>query len=56
MIFCNLWLIACMVSLRTSVAHGYSLLGEIPVHVLVFAVPVALTFRLARRASASAGT
>jgi hypothetical protein len=47
-IFCNVWLLVCMVSLRTSVAHGSPLLGEIPVHLLLFLIPAALTFRLTR--------
>lgn len=48
-IFCQSWLVLCMVSLRTAVAHGRPLVGEIPIHLLVFVIPVALTIRLTRQ-------
>lgn len=35
------WLLAVLWNLRTGMAHGYSLQEEIPIQLLIFALPVA---------------
>jgi hypothetical protein len=51
-VFSVLWLCVCMWNLRTGMSHGYTLAQELPIHAVLFGVPVigawALRFRLAR--------
>jgi hypothetical protein len=44
------WLLAVLWNLRTGMAHGYSLQEEAPIQLLIFAVPVAAGWWLARKA------
>jgi len=44
-----MWLVLCMVSLRNATAQGHTLMDEVPIHLLLFAIPVAITFRLMRQ-------
>ncbi len=48
--FALAWLLVVLWNLRTGLAHGYTLQEELPIHALLFAVPVALAAWLAFRA------
>lgn len=39
-LFAVAWLLACAFNLRTGLSHGYSLREELPIHVLLYAIPV----------------
>jgi len=41
------WLAAVLWNLRTGMSHGYSLQEELPIQLLIFAVPVAVAWWLA---------
>lgn len=38
--FSLVWLGACAVNLRIGLSHGYTLAQELPIHVVLFGVPV----------------
>jgi hypothetical protein len=44
------WLLAVLWNLRTGMSHGYSLQEELPIQLLIFAVPVAAGAWLAMKA------
>lgn len=49
-VFAALWAVAALINLWVGVAHaGYGLREELPIFVLVFAVPVVLAWAIARR-------
>lgn len=49
-VFAGLWALAAAVNLWVGVAHaGYALREEVPVFALVFVLPVALAWLIARR-------
>lgn len=49
-VFAGLWALAAAVNLWVGVAHaGYALREELPIFALVFAVPVAIAWLIARR-------
>jgi hypothetical protein len=52
LIFCNAWLIVMILNLRAGLAHGYTLGQELPIHLLLFALPAGLAIWLARDAPA----
>ena len=35
------WLIAVLLNLRTGLSHGYTLAEELPIHLVLFTIPVA---------------
>jgi len=39
--FTAIWLVVTILNLRTGLAHGYSLAEELPIHAVLFGVPVA---------------
>lgn len=39
-LFAAAWLLACAFNLRTGLSHGYSLQEELPIHAVLFGVPV----------------
>ncbi|MFA7506444.1 MAG: hypothetical protein WCZ28_17225 [Burkholderiaceae bacterium] len=43
------WLGVCAWNLATGLSHGYTLAQELPIHVFLYGVPVALAWTLARR-------
>lgn len=47
-VFTIIWLLAVLWNLRTGLSHGYSLQEEVPIQLLIFAVPVAVAWLLAR--------
>lgn len=40
-LFTIVWLAATLLNLRTGLSHGYTLAQELPIHALIFSVPVA---------------
>ncbi|CAN4279179.1 hypothetical protein LJR125_002060 [Pseudoxanthomonas sp. LjRoot125] len=44
------WLAAVLWNLRTGMSHGYSLQEELPIQLLIFAIPVAAGWWLAYKA------
>lgn len=46
------WLAAVVWNLRTGMSHGYSLQEELPIQLLIFAIPVATGWLLAYKARA----
>jgi hypothetical protein len=46
------WLAAVLWNLRTGMSHGYSLQEELPIQLLIFAIPVAAGWLLAYKARA----
>lgn len=46
------WLAAVLWNLRTGMSHGYSLQEELPIQLLIFAIPVAAGWWLAYKARA----
>lgn len=36
------WLIATLLNLRTGLSHGYTLTEELPIHLVLFTIPVAV--------------
>ena len=48
--FALAWLLVVLWNLRTGLSHGYTLQQELPIHALLFAVPVAFAAWLAFRA------
>jgi hypothetical protein len=40
-LFTVAWLAATLLNLRTGLSHGYTLAQELPIHALIFSVPVA---------------
>lgn len=44
------WLVVVLWNLRTGMSHGYSLQEELPIQLLIFAVPVAAGWLLAWKA------
>jgi len=46
------WLAAVVWNLRTGMSHGYSLEEELPIQLLIFAVPVAAGWLMAWKAKA----
>ena len=44
------WLLAVLWNLRTGMSHGYSLQEELPIQLLIFAIPVAAGAWLAMKA------
>jgi hypothetical protein len=46
--FTVIWLIAVIWNLRTGLSHGYALQEEAPIQLLIFVVPVAVAWWLAR--------
>lgn len=46
------WLAAVVWNLRTGMSHGYSLQEELPIQLLIFAIPVAAGWWLAYKARA----
>ena len=51
-LFTVVWLVAVIWNLRTGMSHGYSLQEELPIQLLIFAVPVAVGWLLAWKAPA----
>ncbi len=47
--FTVMWLLAVLWNLRIGLSHGYSLSEEAPIQLLIFIVPVAVAWWLARR-------
>ena len=41
MVFTASWLVATLLNLRTGLSHGYTLAQELPIHLVLFIVPVA---------------
>ena len=39
-VFTAAWLVVTIVNLRTGLSHGYSLAEELPIHAVLFGVPV----------------
>jgi hypothetical protein len=48
-LFTGAWLLATAWNLYTGMSHGYSLLEELPIQAVIFAVPVITAWVLARR-------
>lgn len=48
-IFTGVWLLFTLFNLRTGLSHGYSLQEELPIHVLLFAVPAVAAWWFSRR-------
>lgn len=46
LMFTLLWLAVSLWNLRTGLSHGYTLAQEVPIHVPLFGVPVALAWAL----------
>lgn len=40
-LFSGAWLLACAYNLRLGLSHGYSLGEELPIHLVLYGVPVA---------------
>lgn len=38
--FTAVWLVVTILNLRTGLSHGYSLAEELPIHAILFGVPV----------------
>lgn len=49
-VFAGVWLLATLLNLRTGLLHGYTLREELPIHLLLFGVPVLAGWWLARKA------
>lgn len=47
--FTVVWLLAVLWNLRTGLSHGYALEEEAPIQLLIYVVPVAVAWWLARR-------
>jgi hypothetical protein len=45
------WFVLCVIDLFIGVWNGYSFAEEIPIHLLIFAVPVGAAFALGRTAA-----
>lgn len=45
-LFTVTWLVVSAWNLRTGLAHGYSLAEELPIHLALFGIPVALAWGL----------
>lgn len=39
-VFTAVWLVVTIMNLRTGLSHGYSLAEELPIHAVLFGVPV----------------
>ena len=50
--FTVVWLGVCAWNLSTGLSHGYTLAEELPIHAVLFGVPVALAWVLHRRRKA----
>lgn len=48
-VFALTWLLVTAFNLRTGLSHGYALQEELPIHLLIFFVPVLAAWWLARR-------
>ncbi len=46
LMFTLLWLAVSLWNLRTGLSHGYTLAQEMPIHIPLFGVPVALAWAL----------
>ncbi|MFN3988113.1 MAG: hypothetical protein ACK4KV_21705 [Rhodocyclaceae bacterium] len=38
--FTLVWLVACGFNLRTGLSHGYTMAQELPIHAVLFGIPV----------------
>lgn len=48
-VFTVSWLVAMALNLRLGLSHGYSLTEELPLHILLFVVPVAAAWAFSWR-------